>query len=268
VGAAGQAERSDAVDIATIVGITSGVTFIILAMVLGGAGVGPFIHIPSMMITIGGTIAATLVNYPLHEIRGVFGTVRNAFRFDLKTPASMIEILVVYATKARREGILTLEAELETATDPFLIQGVRLAIDGTAPELIKDILTTELSYVESRHALGQGIFMAMGAYSPAFGMIGTLIGLIAMLRSLEDPSQIGQGMAVALITTFYGALMANLIFLPIAGKLKSRTASEILVKEVVIEGILSIQSGDNPRVVEQKLKAFIPPKQRETIQAT
>jgi len=255
------------VDVATVVGIVSGLTFIMISMILGGAGIATFVHIPSMMITVGGTLAATLINYPLHEIRGVLSTVRHAFAFELQTPAAMIELLVSYATKARREGILTLESELETVTDPFLIRGVRLAIDGTAPELIKDILTTELSYVESRHSLGQGIFTMMGTYAPAFGMIGTLIGLISMLRSLEDPSQIGQGMAMALITTFYGALMANLIFLPIAGKLRSRTQSEVLMKEVVIEGILSIQSGDNPRIVEQKLKAFISPSMREDVQS-
>jgi len=253
------------VDVATVVGIISGLSFIFIAMALGGGGLSIFLHIPSLMITVGGTLAATLINYPLHEIRGVLGTVRNAFAFEMHTPTAMIESLVSYATKARREGILTLESELETTKDPFLIQGVRLAIDGTAPELIKDILTTELSYVESRHSLGQGIFTMMGTYAPAFGMLGTLIGLISMLRSLTDPSQIGNGMATALITTFYGALMANLIFLPIAGKLKTRTRSEILVKEVIIEGILSIQSGDNPRIVEQKLKAFIAPKLRETV---
>ncbi len=252
-------------DIATIVGIISGLSFIFIAMTLGGGGLATFVHVPSFMITMGGTVAATLINYPLHEIQGVLGTVRNAFAFEYQTPISMIETLVSYATKARREGILTLESELEKTRDPFLIRGVRLAIDGTAPELIKDILTTELSYVESRHSLGQGIFTMMGTYAPAFGMIGTLIGLITMLRTLEDPSQIGQGMATALITTFYGALMANLIFLPIAGKLRTRTRSEILNKEVIIEGILSIQSGDNPRIVEQKLKAFISPKMRDYV---
>lgn len=254
-------------DVATVVGIISGLSFIFIAMLLGGAPITTFIHLPSMMITVGGTLAATLINYPLSDIRGVLGTVRNAFAFEDRTPTDMIELLVSYATKARREGILTLESELETVTDPFLVRGVRLAIDGTAPELIKDILTTELSYVESRHGLGQGIFTMMGTYAPAFGMIGTLIGLISMLRSLEDPSQIGQGMAMALITTFYGAFMANLIFLPIAGKLKNRTQSEVLMKEVVIEGILSIQSGDNPRIVEQKLKAFISPRMREDVQS-
>lgn len=255
-------------DVATIVGIISGITFILVSMTLGGAGITIYVHVPSVMITLGGTVAATLINYPLHEVFGVFGTVRNAFAFEVQTPATMIETLVSYATKARREGILTLESELETAKDPFLVRGVRLAIDGTAPELIKDILTTELAYVESRHALGQGIFTMMGTYAPAFGMIGTLIGLISMLRTLEDPSRIGQGMATALITTFYGALMANLIFLPIAGKLRTRTRDEMLIKEVVIEGILSIQSGDNPRIVEQKLKAFISPKLRDSVQTS
>ena len=255
-------------DVTTVVGIISGLWFIFVAMILGGGDVVTYLHPRSIMITVGGTIAATLINYPLHEIRGVLTTVRKAFTFEHQTPTRMIELLVSYATKARREGILTLETELETVEDPFLVRGVRLAIDGTAPELIKDILTTELAYVESRHSLGQGMFTMMGTYAPAFGMIGTLIGLISMLRTLKDPSQIGEGMATALITTFYGAIMANLIFLPIAGKLKSRTQSEILVKEVIIEGILSIQSGDNPRIVEQKLKAFISPTLREEVRSS
>jgi chemotaxis protein MotA len=234
-------------------------------MSMGAAGLSIYVHVPSMMITIGGATAATLINYPLKEVLGVMSTVFNAFVEKLQTPGSMIETLVSYATKARREGILTLEAELETAKDPFLVRGVRLAIDGTAPELIRDILTTELSYVESRHSLGQNILVMMGTYAPAFGMIGTLIGLIDMLRNMNDPSQIGQGMATALITTFYGAIMANLILLPLAGKLKTKTQSEVLLKEVVIEGILSIQSGDNPRIVEQKLKAFVSPRLREQV---
>lgn len=236
-------------------------------MILGGVPITTFIHLPSALIVVGGTTAATLINYPLKELLGVMGTVRNAFFFEEQLPTEMIKVLVNFATKARREGILTLEAELESVTDPFLVRGIRLAIDGTAPELIKDILTTELSYVESRHTLGQGIFTMMGTFAPAFGMIGTLIGLIAMLRLLEDPSQIGNGMAIALITTFYGALMANLIFLPLSGKLKTRTESEVLMKEVIIEGILSIQSGDNPRIVEQKLKAFIAPQLRDELSA-
>jgi chemotaxis protein MotA len=251
------------VDIASVVGVIAGLSFILLAMIVGGVPITTFVYLPAMMIVVGGTTAATLINYPLKDVLGVVSTVRNAFFFEEHQPTELIKMLVSFATKARREGILTLEAELETVTDPFFVRGIRLAIDGTAPELIKDILTTELSYVESRHTSGQGIFMMMGTFAPAFGMIGTLIGLISMLRALEDPSQIGQGMAVALITTFYGALMANLIFLPLSGKLKARTDDEVLMKEIIIEGILSIQSGDNPRIVEQKLKAFISPQLRE-----
>jgi len=253
------------VDIASVVGVVAGISFILLAMLLGGVPITTFVHLPSMMIVVGGTTAATLINYPLKDVLGVVGTLRNAFFFEEHKPTEMIELLVGFATKARREGILTLETELDNVDDPFLVRGIRLAIDGTAPELIQDILTTELSNVESRHSLGQGVFLMMGTFAPAFGMIGTLIGLIAMLRSLDDPSNIGQGMAVALITTFYGALMANLIFLPLSGKLKTRTAGEVLMKEVIIEGILSIQSGDNPRIVEQKLKAFISPQLREEV---
>ena len=140
-----------------------------------------------------------------------------------------------------------------------------MAIDGTAPELIKDILTTELAFMEDRHSMGQSILVSMGTLAPAFGMIGTLIGLVGMLATMEDPSSIGANMAVALITTFYGALLANVLFLPMAGKLKVYTANELLMKEITIEGILSIQSGDNPRVVEQKLKAFVSPAMRALV---
>ncbi len=239
-----------------------------VSMMLGTAGIFVYLDVPSVMITVGGSIASLLINYNLRDVVGVMGTVRNAFTTEIQAPGAMIETLVSYATKARREGILTLESELETAGDPFLVRGVRLAIDGTAPELIKDILTTELMYVESRHTLGQGILTMWGTYAPAYGMIGTLIGLIAMLRSMDDPSQIGPGMATAIITTFYGAVIANLVALPLAGKLRTRTQDEMLVKEMIIEGILSIQSGDNPRIVEHKLKAFIAPRVRENIQTT
>jgi chemotaxis protein MotA len=162
---------------------------------------------------------------------------------------------------------LALESHASEAEDEFLQKSVQLAIDGTAPELIKDILTTELAFMEDRHAMGQSILMAMGTFSPAFGMIGTLIGLVQMLATLDDPSKIGEGMAVALLTTLYGALLANVVFLPAAGKLKVRTSNELLAKELVIEGILSIQSGDNPRVVEQKLKAFVSPAVRRQVSA-
>lgn len=249
-------------DIATIIGLVAGFGLVFSAILMGG-GAGIFFNVPSILIVVGGTIAATLINYPLHEVLNVMGTVRNAFIHKERSPLSLIEKLVEFATIARREGILALESHAGDADDEFLQKSVQLAIDGTAPELIKDILTTELAFMEDRHAMGQSILLAMGAFSPAFGMIGTLIGLVKMLATLDDPSQIGGGMAVALLTTLYGALMANIMLLPAAGKLKVRTSRELLAKEVIIEGILSIQSGDNPRIVEQKLKAFVSPAVRE-----
>ncbi|MBN2309313.1 MAG: MotA/TolQ/ExbB proton channel family protein [Candidatus Hydrogenedentes bacterium] len=251
-------------DIATVIGLIAGV-FLMIIPIFKGGGAAIFWSLDSVVIVVGGTIAATLINYPLAEVLGVFRTLRNAFIHKESTPSKLIEQLVSFATVARREGILALESHAGEAGDEFLEKSVQLAIDGTAPELIKDILTTELAFMEDRHAMGQSILLAMGTFAPAFGMIGTLIGLVKMLVAMEDPSQIGEGMALALITTLYGAVMANLMFLPAAGKLKVRTSGELLAKEIIIEGILSIQSGDNPRIVEQKLKAFVSPVIREQV---
>ncbi|HEO72381.1 MAG TPA: motility protein A [Candidatus Hydrogenedentes bacterium] len=251
-------------DIATIIGLIAGVGLVVITIIVGG-NPGVFWNAPSIVIVLGGTLAATFLNYPLSDVLRVFNTVKNAFIHRETNPAGLIEKLVNFATIARREGILALESHAGEAGDEFLEKSIQLAIDGTAPELIKDILTTEIAFMEDRHALGQGVLNAMGTYSPAFGMIGTLIGLVQMLATLDDPSKIGAGMAVALLTTLYGALMANVVFLPAAGKLRVRTANELLCKEVIIEGILSIQSGDNPRVVEQKLKSFISPQIREQL---
>jgi len=248
-------------DIATIVGLIAGFGLIFLAIVLGGSP-EIFISVSSVIIVIGGTIAATLVQYPLGDVLGVAGPVRNAFFSQDADIRGLIDRLVEFATVARREGILALENQLERVEDEFLKKSIQLAIDGTAPELIRDILTTEVAFMEDRHNKGQSIVSAMGVFAPAFGMIGTLVGLVQMLAGMEDPSQIGAGMAVALLTTLYGAILANVVFIPTAGKLKVRTATELLAKEITIEGILSIQSGDNPRVVEQKLKAFISPEMR------
>ncbi|MGI6458602.1 MAG: motility protein A [Candidatus Hydrogenedentales bacterium] len=253
-------------DIATLVGLISGVTLVVVSILMGG-NPGVFWSSSSVVIVMGGTLAATLINFPLGDVLSVMNTVKNAFFHKDVPPESLIPRLVSFATIARREGILALESHAGEAEDEFLEKSVQLAIDGTAPELIKDILTTELAFMEDRHAMGQSILMAMGTFAPAFGMIGTLIGLVQMLATLDDPSKIGEGMAVALLTTLYGALLANMVFLPGAGKLKVRTSNELLAKELVIEGILSIQSGDNPRVVEQKLKAFVSPAVRRQVSA-
>jgi len=249
-------------DIATVVGIIAGFGLILISIILGGT-LDTFINVPAIVIVVGGTISATLINYPLTDVVGLMGPVRQAFFTQDIDPRGLIQKLTEFATIARREGILALETHANETDDEFLGKSIQLAIDGTAPELIRDILTTEVAFMEDRHSRGQAILTAMGASAPAFGMIGTLIGLVQMLAGMEDPSSIGLGMAVALLTTLYGAVLANVVFIPVAGKLKVRTAGELLVKEITIEGILSIQSGDNPRVVEQKLKAFISPALRE-----
>ena len=248
-------------DIATIIGILAGIALIILTIVQQG-NPAVFLDVGSIMIVFGGTISATLINFPLKEILSVIGVVKNAFLHKAPDSRDTIKKIVHLADLARREGILALEREMEEIEEAFLKQGMQLAVDGTEPEQIRHILGTELAYLQERHELGQGIFKSMGTYAPAFGMIGTLIGLVMMLAGMEDPSTIGPSMAIALITTFYGAVLANLIFLPIEGKLKTRSKQEVNSKELVLEGVLSIQSGDNPRVVEQKLISFLPPKNR------
>ncbi|HUW61489.1 MAG TPA: MotA/TolQ/ExbB proton channel family protein [Candidatus Bathyarchaeia archaeon] len=251
-------------DIATVVGLISGVGLVVVSILMGGDA-SIFWNAPSAVLVLGGTLAVTLLNYPLGDVLSVMATVKNAFVHKAPSSESLIEKLVAFATVARREGILALESHAKNSGDEFLEKSIQLAIDGTAPELIKDILTTEIAFMEDRHALGQSVLVAMGTYAPAFGMIGTLIGLVKMLTTMEDPSQIGSGMAIAILTTLYGALIANVLCLPAAGKLKVRTANELLGKEIIIEGILSIQSGDNPRVVEQKLKSFVSPTIRANI---
>lgn len=249
-------------DITTIVGLIAGFTLIIMG-ILNGGELGSFIDTPSLLITIGGTLAGTLVNHPLQTIVGMVSVGLKTFMYKSLPPTELIEKIVGFAETARREGILALEQAASEVEDPFMGTGIRLAVDGTEPELIQTILETELAFIEERHKAGASIFNYMGQAGPAFGMIGTLVGLVNMLQNLDDPSAIGPGMATALITTFYGAVVANLIFIPMAGKLGIRSAEEILQKRMIMEGIMSIQSGDNPRIVEQKLNTFIAPKLRQ-----
>lgn len=251
-------------DLATVIGIFSGFTLLLLSIMTGG-GVATFINVQSMMIVMGGTVAATLINYPMTDFLSVMRVVRNAFLRKTSTPEDTIKQLVGFAEKARRDGLLALEKDLKEVDDRFLRTGMELAIDGMDPERIESLMTMELTLLSERHRRGRDMFKQMGKYAPAFGMMGTLIGLIQMLRNVNDPSSIGPGMAVALITTFYGTLLANLICLPIAGKLETISENEVMVKELVLEGIKSIQSGDNPRFVERNLKTFLPPAARDTL---
>jgi chemotaxis protein MotA len=248
-------------DIATVVGILSSFGLVAAAIAMG-SGLELFINLPSLMIVVGGTLGATMINYPLKEVLGVFKIVQNALLVKTVGVRELITRFVELANKARREGILSLESEMEGLKDEFFQKGLQLSIDGLEPEQIREIMETELDFVRNRHQLGAEVFTTMGTFAPAMGMIGTLIGLVQMLQSMDDPSSIGPSMAVALLTTFYGSLLANIVCMPIAGKLRTRSKEETLAKEMTIQGVISLSKGENPRVLEQKLLAFLPVKQR------
>ena len=248
-------------DLGTVIGITLGWLFIIVSIVMGG-GAG-FINYPSIMITIGGAVASVLMHYPLPKIMATMGIVRKAFLSREHDYLDLFSKLSEFAVRARRDGILALENDIEQMEDPFMKKGFQMAVDGNSTDIIRHVLEEDINSMRERHIVGQGIFKALAGYAPAYGMIGTLIGLVQMLRNMNDPSTIGSGMAVALITTLYGALVANVIALPIAGKLEQRTNEETALKTIVLEGIVSIQEGNSPRVVEEKLRSYMPPKIRE-----
>jgi len=248
-------------DIATLVGLLAGAGLVVWGMMSGGS-ISAFIDGPSIAIVLGGATGTALIAFPLKTVLGVAKVVKHAFFAKSQDPRKLIEDLVRFAEVARRDGILALENMTDQVDDPFLVRGIQMAVDGTDPEFIEQIMMAELESLQERHATGKAIFETIGKYAPAFGMIGTLIGLVKMLQNMDDPSQIGPGMATALLTTLYGALIANLIVLPIADKLAKRSAEETLLKLIVIRGVMSIQSGDNPRIVEQKLNTYLPPAMR------
>ena len=245
-------------DFATIVGLTAGAAIILLSIFGKGESVGIFTDYSSLGIVIGGSLCALLVSMPLGRVLGVGKVLRKAWGSKQEDPEKVIRTLVAYAEVARRDGILALDNMTDQMENKFIVKGIQMAVDGTDPDLTEQIMMSELEALSERHRMGRAIFEYLGKYAPAFGMIGTLIGLIIMLQHMDNASQIGSGMALALITTFYGAVAANLVFLPIADKLATRSREEILVKQIIVRGIMSIQSGDNPRIVEQKLRTFLP----------
>ena len=248
-------------DIATILGLLVGGGLVIWSL---GSSISAFMDIPSVMIVVGGTVGATLMSFPLKDMTGLTAVIQHAVFVRVKPPNDLVKELVSFSQKARRDGMLSLESVAKGIDDEYLKKGIVLAVDGTQAELVKEILETEMDYVSDRHKVGASIMDSMAGFAPAFGMVGTLIGLILMLGSMDDPSTIGPAMATALITTFYGAIIANLICIPLSAKLKTRSQEERLRKEMIVSGIMSIQSGDNPRLVEQKLNTFLAPKARVT----
>lgn len=261
------------VDIASLIGLIVGAVLVVFGIVFDkDAGVNfavilNFVDIPSILITFGGAFTSVLTSYTMKDyINGLKGFTR-IFKPPVVDEAGTIRTIIDLSNVARKEGLLALEEAANELEDEFLKKGILLIVDGTDPELVRDILETELMCIEDRHKDVIGFWETMGSMGPAWGMIGTLIGLVNMLQAMDDPSAIGPAMAVALLTTLYGSLLANWIALPAATKMKNYNAVEVRIKEVMIEGLLSIQAGENPRVIEEKLKSFMSPKSREEMAA-
>jgi len=243
-------------DISSIIGVVSGMGFVLGTILLGGSIVA-FINIPSVLIVMGGTLAATMIAYPLADFLSIFKACMKIFMFKLQAPEQIIANLVEISNKARKGGLLSIEGDIQSARDPYLAQALQMTVDGVKTADIAAIMQTKMALTKKNLDVGATMLSSMGTYAPAFGMIGTLIGLVQMLANLDDPSSIGPKMAVAMITTFYGAVLANLFFIPMGDKLTGRNEEEITNMNIVFEGIISIREGEHPKLMEDKLNIYL-----------
>jgi len=246
-------------DFATMVGLVGGMA-IVLTSILMGSPLSTFVNVPSLLVVVGGTMMVTLMRFRMGQCFGSLGIALKTFKSKLIKPEELIKKSVELATVVRREGLLALENQ--QVDDPFFTKGLRLVVDGLDPDFVRKVLERDMVQTLDRHVIGQQIFKKVGEAAPAMGMVGTLIGLVQMLSDMGDPKSIGPAMAVALLTTLYGAMVAHMFALPIADKLKARTNEEVVNKRLVIETITSIQEGRNPRVMEELLKSYLPQKKQ------
>jgi chemotaxis protein MotA len=247
-------------DIATVIGLVAGTIFILVAITLGGS-IHIFVNLPGLLIVIGGTIATTLIKFKLSDVINSFKVAMKAFLFKIQQPDEVIAEMINYTRIAKKEGLIALEKQ--SPGDPFSAKALRYLSDGYDEKMIEDMLNKDIRLMHQRHTTGQNVFKSMGETAPAFGMIGTLIGLVQMLTSMDDPASIGPAMAVALLTTLYGAVMANFIFLPLADKLSLRSDQERLNKYIVVEAAIGINRGLSPVVLEESMKIFLSPRVRD-----
>jgi chemotaxis protein MotA len=252
-------------DISTVLGLVLGLAAMVGVLMVGESDISlaKFVDPPAIMMVFGGALAVALVGYPLKQVLNIFSILKKPFFSKPENPGELIEQLVGLAETARKDGLLALENKTHEIRDPFITLGIQLSVDGTRSEVVEEIMRTEIASLEKRHRESKKILELIGRCGPAFGMIATLLGLILMLGNLDNPDTIGPSMAVALIGTLYGAVMANLFCIPLGEKLSYLSHEEVLLKEIVLKGILSIQAGDNPRIVRQKLDTFVPPKFRQ-----
>lgn len=256
-------------DLATILGIVVGLgmVFITVFHAEGLAGFKPFINAEAFLIVLGGTFCALLVNYPLSQVLGLFKVLRKVMSSHQYDHQDLVTTFVRLAKKARTDGFLSLEEDVKNTKDDFLKRGVQLVIDGADKEFIQNMMETELGFIRERHKVGQEIFNSLGTYAPAFGIIGTILGMILMMSSLEDVAAVPRRMALCLSAAFFGLGSGYLIFLPMAGKLKRRSEEELLIKEIVIRGVLLLQTGVAPSLMESNLKAYLDPSTRSLIKS-
>jgi chemotaxis protein MotA len=254
-------------DLATTLGLGLGAFAILIGMALDSgqiklSGLKLFWDLPSIFITVGGSFFTLLIAFPMSIIKRLPMALKNAFIDKQIQTGELINIFVDLSKKARREGLLSLENEVENVEDEYLKSGIQMIVDGFEPETIRNILEIEIDEMEKRHVSYINLLKAWAGYGPAYGMIGTLIGLVQMLANLNDPSALGPGMSKAIITSFYGSVMANFIFGPLASKLETKSGEEANRREMMLEGVLALQSGVNPRIIEEKLKTYLSPEER------
>jgi chemotaxis protein MotA len=249
-------------DIATIIGLLLSFSMMYASIVMGGGRLSSFWDTASVLMVFGGTAGAILMAFPLKTLLKAPKAMLKIVLNKADNPKDTIALIVSLAETARKDGLLALESRIEEIKNPFVKLGIQMAVDGTRPEVIEDVLRTDMESMALRHKEGKSVVDQVGRFGPAFGMIGTLMGLIIMLGNMSDPSKIGAGMAVALITTLYGAVLSNAMFLPFAEKLAFVSKQEIIGREIAIRGIMALQSGENPRLIEQKLRTWLAPKLR------
>lgn len=250
-------------DISTILGLVLGIGAILLSLIMDGGSLASLFNVPAIMIVFGGTIGAALISFPISYIKGLPGVIKHAFLpGNSLDELSTIALMTKMAEKARREGLLSLEDEIQGIKDEYLRRGTQLVVDGTDPEMVRAIMEIDLLKMQHRHENSFGVLEAMAGYAPTMGIIGTVMGLIKVLGELSNPEGLGPAIAVAFVATFYGVFTANILWMPLASKLKKRSEAETLVRELVVEGLLSIQAGENPRIVQEKLLVFLSPSRR------
>lgn len=253
-------------DFLTIAGLVIGFVAIVGGQILEGGHVGSIMQLTAFIIVIGGTLGAVLVNYPLSVVMLTIKNIKLVFLEPKENPANMINQIVEFASLSRKEGLLALEQKVKTLEDPFFKKGLQLVVDGTEPKLIREILEIEMSVEEEHLSTAAKPLESAGGFSPTIGIIGAVLGLIHVMENLADPSKLGGGIAVAFVATVYGVGSANLIFLPMAGKMKLKVKAMIVTKELILEGLLSIATGENPRHIQEKLEGFLSEAQRKGIE--